>query len=357
MPKVQSPTQQRAAQLCARLGIAQPILGGPMAGVTTPALVAAVGDSGGLGLLGCGMMQPAAIEQAIAQTRALTRKPFGANLFITPQPQPDPAQIERMQRRLAPYYAEFGLPLPALPERAAPDFAAQFDAVLEARLPVFSFTFGLLDRARLDALHARGTFVIGTASCVAEAKLLAELGCDAVVAQGAETGGHRGTFAVPFEQGLVGLFALLPQMAAAVEVPVIAAGSVMSGAQIAAALLLGASGVQLGSALLATPECGTSAAYKAALAQATDTGTQVTRSFSGRPARGLRNRFMQEVGETDIPDYPLQNALTAPLRAAANAQGRGEFVSLWAGQGAALARAEPTAAVMSRLIEEFDALV
>ncbi|MCE2969799.1 MAG: nitronate monooxygenase family protein [Burkholderiales bacterium] len=348
---------RRAARLTVRLGIAQPILGGPMAGVTTPALVAAVGEGGGLGLLGAGMMQPSAIEQAIAQTRALTRKPFGINLFIAPQPQADAAQVARMLAKLAPYCAELGLPPPEVPARCAPDFAAQFDAVLEARLPVFSFTFGLLDRARLAALHARGTFVIGTASCVAEAKLLAELGCDAVVAQGAETGGHRASFAVPFDEGQIGLFALLPQVAAAVEIPVIAAGSVMSGAQIAAALLLGASGVQLGSALLATPECGTSPAYKAALAQATDTATQVTRSFSGRPARGLRNRFMQEIGEADIPDYPIQNALTAPLRAAANAQGRAEFVSLWAGQGAALACAEPTAAVMSRLIEEFDALV
>jgi nitronate monooxygenase len=153
------------------------------------------------------------------------------------------------------------------------------------------------------------------------------------------------------------LFALLPQVAAVVDIPVIAAGSVMTGAHIAAALLLGASGVQLGSALLRAPECGTSPAYKTALAQATDAGTQVTRSFSGRPARGLRNRFMEEVGEADIPDYPLQNALTAPLRAAANAQGRAEFVSLWAGQGAALARAEPAAAVLRRLIEEFDPLL
>jgi nitronate monooxygenase len=348
---------EQAARLTTRLGIAHPILGGPMAGVTTPALVAAVSASGGLGLLGCGMMPPAAIEQAIADTLKLTEAPFGINLFITPQPAADAAQIERMRPRLARFYDDLGLTLPPAPASYAPDFAAQFDVVLHARLPVFSFTFGLLDRARLDALHARGVFVIGTATCVAEAKALAELGCDAVIAQGAESGGHRGSFAVPFEHAQVGLFALLPQIAAAVDIPVIAAGAVMSGAQIGAALLLGAAGVQLGSALLRTPECGTSPAYKAALAQATDTATAVTRSFSGRPARGLRNRFMQEIGEADIPDYPIQNALTGPLRAAANAQGRGELVSLWAGQAAALARAEPAAAVLRRLIQEFDALV
>jgi nitronate monooxygenase len=348
--------RERAARLTGRLGIAQPIFGGPMAGVTTPALVAEVSNAGGLGIWGCGMMPPAAITQAVADTRKLTGRPFGLNLFITPQPVVDAAQVERMRAKLAPYYAELGVALPPVPASVAPDFAAQFETALEAKLPVFSFTFGLLDRAQVDALHARGAFVIGTASCVAEARAIAALGCDAVVAQGAETGGHRGSFAVPFEQAQVGLFALLPQIAAAVEIPVIAAGAVMTGAQIGAALLLGASGVQLGSALLRTPECGTSAGYKAALGQATDIDTQVTRAFSGRPARGLRNRFMDEVGEADVPEYPIQNALTGPLRAAANAQGRAEFVSLWAGQGAALARAEPVAAVLRRLIEEFESL-
>lgn len=345
--------RHRAARLTARLGIALPIIGGPMAGVTTPALAAAVSNAGGLGSLGVGMMEPAAISQAIADTRALLedKRPFAVNLFITPQPAVDGEQVTRMIGRLARYRGELGLPRQKLPSVFAPEFDAQFDAVLAARVPVVSFTFGALDAARIDALHAQGARVIGTATCVREAKQLAQLGCDAIVASGIEAGGHRATFAVPFEAAQVGLFALLPQVAAAVEVPVIAAGGVMTAEQAAAALLLGASGVQLGSALLRTPESAASAAYKAALIDVEDIGTRQTRAFSGRPARGVINRMMVELDAVaaDTPPYPIHNKLTAELRAEANTQGRAEFVSLWAGQSVALATEQPAAEVVRRL--------
>jgi nitronate monooxygenase len=362
MPTAPDLIRHRAARLTALLGIAHPIIGGPMAGVTTPALAAAVSNAGGLGALGVGMMEPAAIETAIAETRALladSDRPFAVNLFITPQPDVDNEQLTRMIGRLARYRGELGLPRQKIPSVFAPAFDAQFDAVLAARVPVVSFTFGALDASRIDALHAQGAKVIGTATCVREAKQLAAAGCDAIVASGIEAGGHRATFAVPFEASQVGLFALLPQVAAAVDVPVIAAGGVMTAEQIAAALLLGASGVQLGSALLRTPESGASAAYKEALVEVEDIGTRQTRAFSGRPARGVINRMMMELAtvEVDVPPYPIQNKLTQELRAAANSQGRAEFLSLWAGQAVGLARAEPAGAIVRRLAAELESLL
>jgi nitronate monooxygenase len=350
--------RRRAARLTSLLGIEHAIVGGPMAGVNTPELVAAVSNAGGLGSIGCGMMEPAQIESSIQRIRELTDKPFAVNLFITPQPAADEAQILRMQARLARYRTELGLPRGKLPSAFAPDFAEQFDAVLAARVPVLSFTFGTLDVRRLAALHAQGAKVIGTASCVREARQLADLGCDAVVASGVEAGGHRPTFAVPADAAQVGLFALLPQVASAVDVPVVAAGGVMTAEQIAAALLLGAGGVQLGSALLRTPECGASAAYRVALAGIEDTSTRLTRAFSGRWARGVANRFMQEIDAAgDIPEYPIQNRLTQDLRAAANAQGKSDYVSLWAGQAAGLATTEPAGEVVRRLQRELEALL
>ena len=357
--------RQRAARLTALLGVAHPIIGGPMAGVGTPALTAAVSRAGGLGALGVGMMEPAAIAQAIEETRSLlgdSGRPFAVNLFVTPQPAATAEvgeQLTRMIGRLARYRSELGLPRARIPSVFAPDFDAQFAAVLAGQVPVVSFTFGALDRARIDALHAQGAKVIGTATCVREALELAGLGCDAIVASGIEAGGHRATFAVPFEASQVGLFALLPQVAAAVPVPVIAAGGVMTAQQVGAALLLGASGVQLGSALLRTPESGASSAYKAALEGLEDIGTRQTRAFSGRPARGVINRMMVELAtvEGDIPPYPIQNKLTQELRAEANRQGRTEFVSLWAGQAAALARAAPAAQIVRDMVAELDALI
>lgn len=353
--------RRRAARLTSLLGVTQPIVGGPLAGVGTPALAAAVSNAGALGSLGCGMMEPAAIAQAIAQTRELTGEPFAVNLFITPTPAVDAAQVARMQAQLAVYHAELGLAQAPPPAAFAPDFAGQFAAVLEARVPVLSFTFGLLDQAQVAALHAQGSRVIGTATCVREARLLAALGCDAVVASGVEAGGHRATFAVPFEAAQVGLFALLPQVAAAVDLPVIAAGGVMDATQMAAAMLLGASGVQLGSALLRTPESGASAAYKQALAGLEDIGTRQSTAFSGRPARGVINRLMQDLAHAEatgaVPPYPIQNKLTQALRAAANAQGQAQFISLWAGQSAGLARDEPAATVLRRFAQDFTALI
>jgi nitronate monooxygenase len=343
---------ERLTQL---LGIEHPLVLGPMAGLSTPELAEAVSRVGGLGSLGAGMMAPEPIRKAIQATKRLTRQPFAVNLFITPRPEVDPLALEAMNQRLDAYRQELGIPRASI-EHFAPDFEEQFQVVMEEGVPVFSFTFGLLPADKVRALQRRGTVVIGTATCVREAQALEEVGVDAVVAQGLEAGGHRGTFLVPFEEAQVGLFALVPQMAASVRIPVIASGGIMTGRGVMAAMLLGAAGAQLGSAFLRCPESSASAAYRAALARAEDTSTTLTSAFSGRPARGIRNRFMAEIGSEGIPPYPLQNALTRDIRDAAAKQGKADFLSLWAGQAAGMAMGRPASEVATAIIEELNAL-
>ena len=337
------------------LGVQHPLVLGPMAGLSTPELTAAVSNVGGLGSFGAGMMAPENIRKAIQATKQLTRQPFAFNLFITPRPEVDRPALEAMNQRLDVYRQELGIPHPHV-ERFAPDFEEQFQAVLEEGVPVFSFTFGLLPEDKVRALKKRGTVVIGMGTCVREARALEEVGVDAVVAQGFEAGGHRATFLVPFEEAQVGLFALVPQMAASVRIPVIASGGIMNGRGMLAAMLLGAAGAQLGSAFLGCPESSVSPAYRAALALAEDTSTTLTRAFSGRPARGIRNRFMAEVGSEGIPPYPLQNALTRDIRDAAAKQGKADFLSLWAGQAVGMGTGKPAAEVATAIIEEFNVL-
>ncbi|MEG1834355.1 MAG: nitronate monooxygenase [Burkholderiaceae bacterium] len=351
--------RSRAAELTALLSVELPIIGAPMAGVTTPELVAAVSEAGGLGSLACGMMEPAQIESAIRQVRALTAKPFAVNLFVTPQPEFDAAAVERMQARLAPLRAELGLGPLELPARLAPDFDAQFAALEAARVPVVSFTFGGLREPYMEALEAQGVILIGTANTVREAKVLRTAGCHAVVAQGHEAGGHRAYFESPAEGAQVGLFALLPQAARVATVPVIAAGAVMNGQAMASALMLGAAGVQLGTVLLRSPESGAPEAWKEAARWADDASTRVTAAISGRPARGIVNRLMSELEASGIPApaYPVQNALTAGLRRAAADAGRADLLALWAGQGVALASAAPAAQTVRRIWNEFETLL
>ncbi|TVS00154.1 MAG: nitronate monooxygenase [Rhodospirillales bacterium] len=340
-----------------RLAIRHPIIQAPMAGgATTPALVAAVSEAGGLGMLGAGLMAPAAIAQAIAEIRRLTSRPFGVNLFV-PEVKPaerDGPAIDAMIAVLAPWYAELRTEAPPRPVPPPPDFEAQAEVILAARVDVFSFTFGVPDAVLLRAFRDGGAVVIGTATTVAEGLILTEAGVDAVVAQGSEAGGHRGTFAGPFEPALVGTMALVPQMAAVLELPVIAAGGIMDGRGIAAARVLGAAAVQLGTAFLATMESGIHPMYKQELLNATDDATAVTRAFTGRPARGIRNPLMATIEQagTPIPDYPVQAALTAPIRRAATRWGRTDAMALWAGQGAGRARALPAAALMEALVKE-----
>ena len=348
-------------EFCARLGIANPILQAPMGGgASTPELAAAVSNAGGLGSLACAYLTPPQIVEAIAKIRKRTAKPFGVNLFAggyadAPQARAVPASMLEIVAR---HHAALGLPPPEPPPPSADPVPAQMEAVLAARVPVFSFTFGIPAPALLARFKRDGTYLMGTATNVDEARRLAAAGVDAIVAQGSEAGAHRGTFAAPFEQAMIGAVALVPAIVDAVPgLPVIASGGIMDGRGIVAARALGAVAVSMGTAFLVCDEAGIPEAYKARLVGASEDATRITRAFSGRPARGIANAFMDEAeraGDHAIPPFPLQNALTRPMRNAAAKAGDTERLSLWAGQGVRLARRMKAAELVRRLLEEIE---
>lgn len=348
--------------LMQRLKMSKPIIQAPLAGGgDTPDLVAAVGDAGGLGFVGASYLTPAQIRDAARAVRARTSRPFGVNLFAPVPPPEEPRDPGPALECLAPFYAELGLPAPAVPALTANEFDEQLAAALESGASVFSFTFGIMPPRAITAIKEHGMFLIGTATTVEEAVALERAGVEAVVTQGSEAGGHRGTFASGFDAGMIGTIALVPQVVDAVSVPVIASGGIMDGRGIAAALALGASAVQLGTAFLTCAEAGIPEVYKREILAAHEHQTRLTRAFSGRPARGIVNRFMTEVERADAPEailpFPLQNTLTRPLRSAAVKAGRAEFLSLWAGQGLRLARREHAAALVARLSDETEAAI
>ncbi len=342
--------------LLRRLGIEHPVIQAPMAGgPSTPELAAAVSSAGALGSWAGGYLAPEAIRAAMREIRRLTDRPFGVNLFV-PEPARSPSTEEEVataSAALEPFRRELGL---SAPERIAapPRFEDQLEVVLEERVPVFSFTFGALAAESLRRLRERGIAVMGTATTPREAAELERAGVDAVVAQGAEAGGHRGSFGGPPETGLIGTLALVPQVVDRVRLPVVAAGGIMDGRGLAAVLALGAAAAQMGTAFLATPESGASPAYKeAVLAPGEEDRTALTRAFSGRLARGVRNRFMVEVERAGaILPYPDQNALTQDIRQAAARGRRAEMLSLWAGQAVPLATARGAREVVEATVAQ-----
>ena len=345
-----------ATVLTERLGLVHPIIQAPLAGgADSPALIAAVGEAGALGCLGATYMTPAQIRETTAAIHDLTKRPFGINLFAPAPPPVPPNDMRAAVARVAPYYAELGLPSPPAPTAPANPFPELFAAALESGARAFSFTSGLLPDDAIAVVKTRGMFLIGTATTPDEAKALERSGVDAIVTQGAEAGGHRATFSGAPETGLIGSMALVPQVVDAVRVPVIASGGIMDGRGLAAALALGASGVQMGTAFLACAESGAPSAYKQAIYSARPGDIRLTRAFSGRPARCIANRFTTEMEDAEaeaILPFPWQNNLTRALRAEAAKQNRVEFLSLMAGQGAALARGEGAAALIARLDAE-----
>jgi nitronate monooxygenase len=345
-----------------QLDLRHPTIQAPLAGGgDTPDLVASVCQVGGLGFIGAAYLTPAQILEAARAVRARTTRPFGINLFA-PSPAPEmPTNPRPAIARVARFYTELGLPEPAPPTFGGLSFDEQLAAALEADPAVFSFTLGMLPPGAREAIKSRGMFLIGTATTVEEAVILEQAGVDAVVTQGSEAGGHRSTFATSFDRGLVGTMALVPQVVDAVRVPVIASGGIMDGRGVVAALALGASAVQMGTAFLTCDESGIPEVYKEAILTAREDATRLTRAFSGRPARGIINRFMTEVEGDDagtaILPFPFQNVLTRPLRSAAARQGRPEFLSLWAGQGVRLARRQSAADLVTRLVNEAEAVI
>lgn len=321
-----------------------------MVGASNDILTLAICGAGGMGTLAAGALAPVDIAPAVAALRSATDAPFGVNLLMAPNASPDAALLEQALDRLAPWYAELGLDLPATPNQFAPDFEAQFEALVAAAPPVATFAFSRLTRPQVARLQAAGVHVVGTATTVAEARAWAEVGADGICAQGAEAGGHRGHFLGDVDASLVGTMALVSTIRVAVDLPVIAAGGIMDGRGVAAALALGADAVQMGTAFLLADEAVTSNPWRRAVAGAGDDSTRLTRAFTGRHARGIENRFMRSmrVDQDDVPDYPVQNRLTQPLRAEATKADNPEMISLWAGQGVSLARPGPAADMVRR---------
>jgi nitronate monooxygenase len=339
-----------------RLGLALPLLQAPMAGAQDAGLALAVGAAGALGALPTATSAPAALRDGLEVLRAAGR-PYNLNFFCHPLPIADPARDAAWAELLAPYYREARLePPPTAAGASRQPFDASLAELVEAfRPPVVSFHFGLPSDDLLSRVKAAGAVVLSSATTVDEARWLERRGVDAVIAQGLEAGGHRGHFLSDDLSRQSGTLALLPQVVAAVRVPVIAAGGIADARGVEAALALGASAVQVGTAFLRCDEATTSPVHRAALAgdlpDVDPAHTALTRLFTGRPARGLVNRLMRECDpmDTTAPAFPLAAARLAPLRAASEAQGRGDFSPLWAGQNTSGCRAGPAAAVVRAL--------
>jgi len=300
------------------------------------------------------MLAPGDVIAQAREVRALTDRPFGVNFFCHSPPAIDDEHAARARARYAPHYAEAGLGEPPEPSDPQTTFTAErLAALLEIGPAVASFHFGLPDQEALAAVREAGCRILSTATTVAEARDLAERGVDAVIAQGAEAGGHRGSFLVSGDDGPIGTFALVPQVADAVDVPVIAAGGVADGRGLAAALALGAAGVQIGTAFLRCPESGIGQLYREALAAATAEATTITRAFSGRPARSVRNRAVDEAGDDPLP-YPAHMSVALPLAVALAKQGSSDFLPMWAGQGAPLAQELPAGELVARIVADAD---
>lgn len=327
-----------------------PIIQAPMVGASGLEMAAAVSAVGGLGSLAAGALAPDAIAAQVTEFRRRSSAPFAVNLFVLRPQRPTGEAVAAAIERLAPWYAQLGLPPPEAPNDFALDFAAQLAAVVRAAPPAASFTFGCLTSAEAAQLKSAGVMVVGTATTVAEARAWADVGADAICAQGFEAGGHRGHFLADPEASLVGTLALVPAIVAAVDLPVIAAGGIMDGRGVAAALTLGAVAAQMGTGFLLSDESLISTAWRGAIEAAGDDPTRLTRALTGRHARGIETRFMREMraSESEVPAYPVQNRLTQPMRAAAAKSGTTDLLSLWAGQGVKLTRHGPAGTLVQR---------
>ncbi len=344
---------RRSMRLQRLLGIDLPIIQAPMAGVQGSALAVAVSNAGGLGSLPCALLAPDGMRTELAAIRAQTERPFNVNFFCHAPPAPDPDRDARWRATLAPYYAEFAIDpatIPAEPARAA--FSEEAAGRLrEFSPPVVSFHFGLPPADLLARVRSWGSKILASATTVDEARWLEAQGVDAIIAQGLEAGGHRGMFLSEDLSTQVGVLALVPQIARAVDRPVIAAGGIADARGVTAAMALGADGVQVGTTYLLCPEATTSPVHRAALKSESARHTALTNLFTGRPARGIVNRIMRELGpiSTSAPAFPLAADAMAPLRAKAEGGGSGDFSPLWSGQNAGGCKETPAAELTREL--------
>ncbi len=344
-----------------KLGLKVPIFQAPMAGATVPELVLAVGRAGALGGFGFAYTEPAAMKEAVEKVRRAADVPIHINLFVErPAPPVTTQALREAVQRVQPYYDALKLPSPqTLPPPYCPDLSAQIEMALSLKPALLSFQFHPFEPEVFREAKARGIPVGGAATTLEEAERIDALGADFIIAQGAEAGGHRATFLNMSEPGLVGTLALTRLIAKRCKAPVVAAGGIMDGAGIAAVLALGAHAAQIGTAFLATPESGAPAEHKRALRTLTASGTTVTRQFSGRWARGIRNRFIEEMEARPgaLLPFPSQHKLTVPLRAESNKQGTPDCVALWAGQAYPLATEAPVAELIARWMAEANDIV
>jgi nitronate monooxygenase len=340
--------------LQARLKVQYPIIQAPMAGTDSPEFVAAACNAGVLGSLGAQYRSPEEIGKAIAKIRSLTDNPFAVNLFtLDRRTVPSNEQIDEARKYLHKYYDQFGVSVPSTESvKLSIDPEAQLQTILEARVPVFSFTLGIPETHWIEEFKSKSTLLIGTATNVKEARALEAAGVDAITAQSSEAGGHRGTFIGSYENSMIGALALIPQLADAVNVPIIAAGGIMDGRGIAAAFALGAQGVQLGTAFLTVSESPAHAAYKRAIQEHEADDTVITKVFSGGAARGIKNAFIEANSDKPLLPFPYQNSLTRPIRKIANETGQIEYTNLWSGQGGHLAREMSVNDLVKRLMTE-----
>ena len=341
-------------RLCDLFDIDHPIIQAPMAGATTPEMAAAAANAGVLGSLGCAMYGAEKLSEVTHATQGLTNRAINLNFFVHEDPAEDAGKAAKATQRLKDWYDRFDAG--DIPEARPTHFPFDADvcqAVLQLSPKVASFHFGLPDPALVANLKDQGIVILSSATTAAEAKWLEQRGVDAVIAQGYEAGGHSGWFLPRGPANTAGTMALVPRIVDAVSVPVIAAGGISDGRGIAAALMLGAAGVQIGTAFLATPECMASNAHKQALLSASGDDTMYSKAFSGRAARSLVNDYSTEMDNVaDWPDFPLMNTLTGPIRGASAKQGKPDAIALWSGQAVGLMREETTVQVIERLVAE-----
>jgi nitronate monooxygenase len=335
------------------LGVRIPLIQAPMAGpVTTPELIAAVANAGGLGSLGAGYMNPNDMRNTISAIRQLTDKPFAVNLFVPENHSASVEQLKTMQTILTNVCQELKIEIDVPRAPFLPAFDEQIEIIIEEKIPICSFTFGVPSQTSIAKLKKQNIILIGTATCLEEAKLLENSGMDIIVAQGSEAGGHRGTFARPYDEGLIGLMALVPQLVDHIQLPIVAAGGIMDTRGIRAAFALGAAGVQMGTAFLACPESGVSAIFQKILLH--NDKTTLTNAYSGKYVRALRNKFIENMKPyaAQILNYPIQNNMTIPLRKEAIKKENLDFIAMWSGQAAYLSQAISAAELIKKWDEE-----
>ena len=344
------------------LGIEYPLIQGPLGGLSTQRLTATVSNFGGLGSFGAHGLGPSAIKDVIAEIRELTAKPFAMNLWVSMEDEGARAsgrgEFARSLKHLAGHIEALGAPLPDYKPYVPVRFEDQVRVLLDAKIPIFSFIVGVPPKEILDECRNQGILTIGTATTAAEAIVLDQAGVNVIVASGFEAGGHRGSFLLPAEDSLTGTFSLTPQVVDAVKAPVVAAGGIGDARGIVAAFALGAEGVQIGTAFLASQDSGAGALHRNALLSGKAQRTSLTRGFTGRLARGIHNRLIEEFNrpEVEILPYPLQRMLVRNLAIPAEKAGRAELLQLWAGQSASLVRESDAKTLLETLISEVSAI-